>query len=279
MALGEKILTGFASGLMTVWCGLAGAFYFSQAFMGQRHDFGYRIECMSYLLPLLWGAVAILVSRFHLWRRGSVWAPPHHGIVVIIGMIGLGGLAALIFSAWDFYSRAEAVLLVWDILSFLLIIGLALLGGALFPGWRQGRSRGSLLQGMSLAMLGLICLIIDLVPRLRLSSLPGFPCIVLPLGIYGGKRLWLMLNRRGEFAERGPSVHRPNSGMDRLSPREREVVMAMSRGRRNNEIAEELHISLATVKKHLANSMAKTGSRNRVELAALIQKNESSRET
>lgn len=35
----------------------------------------------------------------------------------------------------------------------------------------------------------------------------------------------------------------------------------------NSEIGEELHISLSTVKTHLASIMAKLGARNRVEIA------------
>ncbi len=41
----------------------------------------------------------------------------------------------------------------------------------------------------------------------------------------------------------------------------------MARGLGNTEIAAELHISLSTVKTHLASLMAKIGARNRVEVA------------
>ena len=41
----------------------------------------------------------------------------------------------------------------------------------------------------------------------------------------------------------------------------------MARGRTNGEIADELHISLSTVKTHLASLMSKLGARNRVEIA------------
>jgi DNA-binding NarL/FixJ family response regulator len=45
------------------------------------------------------------------------------------------------------------------------------------------------------------------------------------------------------------------------------LFRAVARGRTNEEIADELHISLGTVKSHVANLMAKLGVRNRVELA------------
>ena len=41
----------------------------------------------------------------------------------------------------------------------------------------------------------------------------------------------------------------------------------MARGLTNAEIADELHISLSTVKTHLASLMDKLGARNRAEIA------------
>ena len=52
-----------------------------------------------------------------------------------------------------------------------------------------------------------------------------------------------------------------------LTGREEEVLVTVARGRTNSEIAEELHISLGTVKTHLGSLMDKLGARNRVELA------------
>jgi DNA-binding NarL/FixJ family response regulator len=52
-----------------------------------------------------------------------------------------------------------------------------------------------------------------------------------------------------------------------LTEREEGVLLAVARGRTNAEIGEELHISLSTVKFHVAGLMTKLGARNRVELA------------
>ena len=45
------------------------------------------------------------------------------------------------------------------------------------------------------------------------------------------------------------------------------MLSAVARGRTNTEIAAELHITLSTVKTHIASLMAKVGARNRVEVA------------
>ncbi len=52
-----------------------------------------------------------------------------------------------------------------------------------------------------------------------------------------------------------------------LTKREEEVLVTVANGRTNAEIANDLHISLSTVKTHLASLMMKLGARNRVELA------------
>lgn len=52
-----------------------------------------------------------------------------------------------------------------------------------------------------------------------------------------------------------------------LTHREEEVLLTVASGRTNAEIADELHISLSTVKAHLSSLMTKLEVRNRVELA------------
>lgn len=52
-----------------------------------------------------------------------------------------------------------------------------------------------------------------------------------------------------------------------LSPREVDVVRALSRGRTNAEIAAEQCVSLSTVKTHVSHIQAKLSARNRVEIA------------
>jgi DNA-binding NarL/FixJ family response regulator len=68
------------------------------------------------------------------------------------------------------------------------------------------------------------------------------------------------------FATNAPATA-PVQPIDALTEREEEVLRTVARGRTNAEIAKELHISMSTVKFHLASLTAKLGTRNRVELA------------
>ena len=66
-----------------------------------------------------------------------------------------------------------------------------------------------------------------------------------------------------------------NRGMTRneciLTKRELDVIQCVTEGLTNREIAEELFISAFTVETHLKNILAKTGFRNRTQLATRIQ--------
>jgi len=59
----------------------------------------------------------------------------------------------------------------------------------------------------------------------------------------------------------------PVQPLEALTEREEKVLLTVARGKTNAEIAEELHISMSTVKFHLASLMTKLQVRNRVELA------------
>ncbi len=59
----------------------------------------------------------------------------------------------------------------------------------------------------------------------------------------------------------------PVQPIEPLTEREEEVLLTVARGRTNAEIADELHITLSTVKTHVAALMNKLGARNRVEVA------------
>ncbi|MFF3227965.1 response regulator [Nocardia suismassiliense] len=54
-----------------------------------------------------------------------------------------------------------------------------------------------------------------------------------------------------------------------LTPRELEVLALVAEGLPNADIATHLHLGITTVKTHITNLMAKTGTTNRVQLAVL----------
>ncbi|MGN9909089.1 response regulator [Phytohabitans sp. LJ34] len=68
------------------------------------------------------------------------------------------------------------------------------------------------------------------------------------------------------FADAGPAAP-PAQPIEALTDREEQVLVAVARGRTNKEIADELFITLSTVKSHITSLMTKLGVRNRVEIA------------
>ncbi|MEU6137446.1 response regulator transcription factor [Nocardioides sp. NPDC047086] len=67
-------------------------------------------------------------------------------------------------------------------------------------------------------------------------------------------------------ATAGPAVERR---LESLTEREREVLALVGRGLSNTEIAEAFVVAEATVKTHIGRLLAKTGSRDRVQLVVL----------
>ncbi|MFC4058567.1 response regulator [Planomonospora corallina] len=58
----------------------------------------------------------------------------------------------------------------------------------------------------------------------------------------------------------------PGPGLERLTDREREVLSLVAAGMSNEEIADHLTISHATVKTHVSRTMGKLGARDRAQL-------------
>jgi DNA-binding NarL/FixJ family response regulator len=59
----------------------------------------------------------------------------------------------------------------------------------------------------------------------------------------------------------------PDEARAELTEREREVLRLIAEGKENSQIAEELFISLQTVKNHVSNILAKLEVENRVQAA------------
>jgi DNA-binding NarL/FixJ family response regulator len=71
------------------------------------------------------------------------------------------------------------------------------------------------------------------------------------------------------FAADGGSGDRARADFAKLTEREADVVLAVARGRTNQEIADELYLSVATVKTHISHAMTKLDLANRTQLALL----------
>jgi DNA-binding NarL/FixJ family response regulator len=71
-----------------------------------------------------------------------------------------------------------------------------------------------------------------------------------------------------EFAGRAAPLAR-NDEVLAITPREREVLVLVARGRSNSEIADELHMSMATAKTHVSRLLSKLGARDRAQLVVI----------
>ena len=70
-----------------------------------------------------------------------------------------------------------------------------------------------------------------------------------------------------------PVARRARVYPDGLSQREAEVLRLLATGKANQQIADELVISLNTVQRHVSNILAKTGLANRTEAALYAHRN------
>ncbi len=75
--------------------------------------------------------------------------------------------------------------------------------------------------------------------------------------------------RAGNDGHRAPPLMKTNI----LTPRETEILVLVSSGSKNEQIAEELHISPNTVKTHIYNIFKKIGVPNRLQAALWAVKN------
>jgi len=69
-----------------------------------------------------------------------------------------------------------------------------------------------------------------------------------------------------EFTRRPQPGQHPVTALDGVTDREREVLTLIGRGLSNAEIAQALHITMATAKTHISRLLAKIGARDRAQL-------------
>ena len=87
--------------------------------------------------------------------------------------------------------------------------------------------------------------------------------------------LWIaapMLSRLlGILSEKLPEPKAPQAWLDKLSNREREVAEIVATGVTNREVAEQLHITVRTVKEHLTSIFSKLGIHDRLALILMAR--------
>jgi len=81
------------------------------------------------------------------------------------------------------------------------------------------------------------------------------------------RRLIALIAGESESAARANSARQQLAS---LTPRERQIAMAVGEGRSNAEIAADLHLSIATIKAHVSQLLLKLDLDNRVQIALLV---------
>ena len=134
-------------------------------------------------------------------------------------------------------------------------------------------------------------------PVVVLTSVPTFPEAfnLLQLGIrgYGNRhmrqsnlkqvidnvndgQIWLppeIISKLIDVVGHGEEAEKVKSKGDflkKLSKREQEVAILVAKGMSNQEVADNLYVSLRTIKAHLSSIYEKTGARNRLELGLAL---------
>jgi DNA-binding CsgD family transcriptional regulator len=84
----------------------------------------------------------------------------------------------------------------------------------------------------------------------------------------------LGLRRLGVRTWRRGKAKRSERALDTLSERERQIATLIAAGHSNPEIASRLFLSRKTIERHVSNILARTGTRNRTELARFLSAQE-----
>jgi DNA-binding NarL/FixJ family response regulator len=106
-----------------------------------------------------------------------------------------------------------------------------------------------------------------------MSTAEGLLVVTLVLSI--GLQLWLLRQRlsKGNRSRTQSFTIRPldKTNCETLTPREKEIARLVAQGKRNADIARDLHLSTFTVETHLKHIFVKLGIRSRTELAHLVR--------
>jgi len=107
--------------------------------------------------------------------------------------------------------------------------------------------------------------------RLALAENGQFLFSSIPYALYGIFLIWYFLNRFAPAAAPELRVSDAFAVRYGITNREKEIIHRIVKGRSNADIAQELFISLATVKTHLHNIYRKVGVDSRFDLLARLR--------
>jgi DNA-binding CsgD family transcriptional regulator len=166
---------------------------------------------------------------------------------------------------------------VWFQLATLLVLALAIFIGMswIARGSVSWRSQGKpALMAILFVFFGAV-LVVDFFRGLILPlSFLGPRYVLLP-AFFAYLNVFLLTSHARQWSREGKDAAAPGPDaglMDAygISAREREVLALLASGRTYREIADDLCLSLATIKSHVSHLYEKTGARNKVELINLL---------
>jgi DNA-binding CsgD family transcriptional regulator len=265
MALFRALLANIALFNLLILAGLV--FWYSRLHLELTGPDGTTVVILSGMAVL---KAAWLVAFVSLVRILPVeGAPPRRGLAVVgvgVGvlvvhwtLLGISRLSGR--EPWFAFGFVEVAIL----------LGTASASGWLL--WRAGRAAGhhrrSMLwfAGFHLAILASMAIGL-LWGWLRPGTAPTVPVTssLLMMAYNLFPLVWVRSFHSREAREGSDALDRYG-----ITPREREIIELICVGKTNQEIAEQLFISLATVKDHNHNIFRKTGVRNRVQLVNLFR--------
>lgn len=219
------------------------------------------------LILVMYGGIAAIVIRAH--GDGRVWPLVALAVPVVASYV-LFGLLRPPVAIEAMGSRGAAVI---SAVSASLFLGYC--GTRILVGGRRSSDASTrfLLESLGLMLTSFAVLSIVLSILVRTGNPPV--TTILNYVLYVAWNVVAIVNfirhlsaPRDVFAEEGV----PDAAIRRygITAREREVVLLVSRGYSNKEIAEKLGISFTTARTHVYNVFKKTGAASRVELLRIL---------
>lgn len=233
-------------------------------------------------IPLLGGLFFLLFLWIVLLLGRRV--PP--ALRLAFGAVETVFLAVFVTAFVSYFSRGVSILSYWEIIVLDGIIGILLVAAVLVLLFaapaaddpdRRRLARG---LGIAYAVSWAILVFFLAMPRTLLGLRPEMANAVpaglvflfnFPALIYLQTALRSLAPRRAEISAEAQGLAElgRTSG---ISEREKEIARLVASGLGNREIGKRLFISSKTVKNHLTSIYAKTGARNRVQLANLLNR-------